>query len=136
MYRIFGKTKDRKRIIIPSIILIGFFSTPVSAFLIWVAVSSNDPISYLIALVVTLFVFLFSAAHIKNIYEFPPVQIDENFLIVSRPLQKRVAFTLDKITTVKRFINSVIIIHNGIPALLNFNSLCNEEVSEIVDLIQ
>ncbi len=136
MYQEFGKAKNWKRVVLPAIILFSFFSMPISAFLMYIAIEKMQ-ISYLaISLLMSLFVFIFPAIHIRNLYSFPPAEMDENFLVINQPLQNRKAYTLKNITWVRKFLKSIIFMHNGFPVLFNVGSLNNQEVSKIVELIK
>jgi hypothetical protein len=135
MYKELGKAKNCKRIIVPSIILFGFFSLPVSAFFIYVAIESMEFKTIVIASIIIFSVFLFSLIHVKNIYTFPPIEIDRYFLVVNQPFQKRTVYTIKNITWAKPFLKALIMVHNGVPALINLNSLSKEEIEELINLI-
>jgi len=136
VYLEFGKAKNWKRLIVPSVLLYGLFAIPVSWVFAYVAIDTMLLKNFVIALVVIIFVFVIPSIHIKNLYLFPPVEMDENFLIVNQPLQKRVAYTLRKVTWERAFLRGVFLLHNGVPTFINFHSLSREEVSKILSLIR
>ncbi len=136
MYKELGKAKNWKRTVVPSIILFGMVSLPVSAFLIYVAVESMELKTFIASILMSAIVFFIPTVHIKNIYVFPPVEIDNNFLVVNQPFQKRAVYTIKSITWIKVIFRGVIMVHNGIPAFVNLNSISKEEMVSLIDLIK
>ncbi len=128
--------KDWKRVIFPSIVLLGCFSVPISAFVMYVAIEKMQFDYFAISILITFFSFFFPAIHIRNLYSFPPIEIDENFLVVNQPLQNRKVYTLKNITWMRRFLKAIIIMHNGFPALINVGSTNKQDASRIIELVK
>ena len=136
MYKEFGKAKDWKRVIFPAILDFGCFSAPISVFVMHIAIERMQFDHLAISVLISFFVFLFSAIHIRNLYNFPPIEIDENFLVVNQPLQNRKVYTLKNITWMRKFLRAIIIIHNGYPALVNVGSRNKQDALKIIELIK
>ena len=136
MYQEFGKAKDWKRIILPAVVILGCFSVPVSTFIIYVSIQKMEFEHFAISIVVSFFSFLFPVMHLKNLYCFPPIEIDQNFMVVNQPFQNRKAYTLKNITWIHKFLKGVIFIHNGFPTLVNVGSSNKEDVLQIIELIK
>lgn len=135
MYQEFGKIRDWKRIIVPLIVIVIFFSAPFSVFLIYIAVDSNKLGVIVAAIVMVSFIWIFPLQHLRNLYNFPTLEIDDNFLVVNQIFQKRAVYTLKKITLVKPFMKSALLIHNGFPVLLNMNSLEKDDRKKVVRIL-
>ncbi len=136
MYKEFGKTKNWKRILFPSIFLIGFFSIPTSAFFLYTAMKGISLQSFFFLLFFVICGFFFPLKHLRNLYIFPPIQLDDNFIVVNQPFQNRCVYTLKQISNVKVFLKSVIFLHNSFPVLLNLNSLDESERIYIVERLK
>lgn len=136
MYKKFGKTKDWKRVLGPFIVVICFFSVPISVFLIYIAVESKEVGSFVAAITMSFFVWAFPLQHLRNLYVFPLLEIDDNFVVVNQILQKRAVYTLKQITKVRPLFKSVLFIHNGFPVLLNMNSLTESDRLNVINILK
>jgi len=122
--------------VIPSIILLGVFSIPISAFVIWIAYDSPK-IEYLFITPVTVLVlFAFPIRHLRNLYNFPSIELDNNFMVVNQPFQNRSVYTLSNVGYVKPFLKSVLFLHNGFPAIINMNNIVENDRVYIVMLLK
>jgi len=135
MYRSFGKVRDWKRIVWPSITVVLLLSFPYTAFSIFLMVDTKDAQIILPLLVVNVMVPAVAYRYLRNLYVFPPIEIDQNFMVVNQPYLKRSVYRLDVITWTKRIFKSVILIHNGFPAIVHLDSLSEEERIEIMSIL-
>lgn len=136
MYKEFGKPKDWKRVISTAVFLIGCFSLPVSVLFIYLAVQIDELNFYAYTFICCSFVIYFPATHLINLYSFPSVIIDDNFLVVTTSFQKRRVYTLNKITNVHKFFSAIFFLHNNLPVLIKIESSnIKEDTAELINLL-
>lgn len=134
MYREFGKTKSWRRILLPSIATVGLY-LPFSAFIIYIALQKMELNVLLIAFGLVAFSIIFPLRHLRDLYIFPLVAIDQHFIVANQPLQPRRVYTLSKVTHVQPFLKSVFFLHNSFPALLTMNTLTKDERAYILGIL-
>ncbi len=79
--------------------------------------------------------FYLPIKHIFNLYTFPLIQLDGNFMVITQPFQIRYVYNLNKISLVKPFLKSVFFLHNGFPVLINLHALPESERNQFIDTI-
>lgn len=119
----------------PSTVLIGLFSIPTSAFLIYISLEKHDVQYLLTTLLISMFVFYFPIKHVAQLYTFPLIEIDNNFLVYNHFLQQRVVYNLDKISSVKHFSNAVFFVHNGFPTLISTRGLSKTDHKAFLEIL-
>lgn len=135
MYQAFGKAKSWKRVLVPSILLIGLFSIPTTAFLIYIAIGKHDFQFVLTTLLFCFAAFFFPIKHLYQIYTFPLIEIDNNFMVYNHPFQQRVVYNLNKISSVKHFSTLVFFFHNGFPTLVSTRGLSESDQKSLLETL-
>lgn len=135
MYKAFGTTKNWRRIVWPFITLAVLLCLPYTAFSIYMMVYSGDIQVVLPLFVANIMVFAIPYRHLRNLYMFPPIEMDHNFMVVNQSFQKRCVYRLDAITWMKTIFKSVILVHNGFPAIVHLSFLTDKERSEIMSIL-
>ncbi len=136
MYKTFGKTKSWKRILLPSILLIGLFSLPMTALFISTLLVRMNFEHFLVTTLLVIFVFYFPVKHLCNLYAFPFIEIDDNFMVLTQSFQSRNVYTLNQITSVKPIMKSIFFMHNGFPVLINIHALTERERKHFLEIIE
>ncbi|MEE9344946.1 MAG: hypothetical protein V3U88_05005 [Methylococcales bacterium] len=136
MYQSFGKTKSWQRILLPSIILIGLFSLPATVWLISHLLTNINIENLLVTMLFIFAAVYFPIKHVSDLYTFPFIEIDDNFMVLTQSFQSRSVYTLNQITSVKAFMKSVFFVHNGFPVLINVHTLTDRERKHLLDVIE
>jgi hypothetical protein len=85
--------------------------------------------------VLIIFVFYYPVKHVYELYIFSLIEIDNNFLVLTQPFQRRSVYTLNQITSVKPFFKSVFFLHNRFPVLINIQTLTERERKQLLKII-
>ena len=94
MYRKFGKEHSLKRAVLPFAILFCMIAVPISIFFVFWVIESTKPVEFITGVILAATPLAVTFIHVKNIYVFPPVEIDNYFLVINQPFQKRSVFTI------------------------------------------
>jgi len=132
----FSSTQNWKRLIWPTLILVGLCAVPFTLFLIHVAIDAGD-LQYTLTTAVMLLVLWFVVLrHLHTVYSFPFIQVDENFLVLCDLFSKRKVYNVEKISNAKKFLKSIYFAHNGWPVFINLHTLSNLEREKVWSLLE
>jgi hypothetical protein len=124
----FGKRKDIKRPLVTGLILVGIGWLPVSCFLVFVSIDSGSFETSAFSLVLIVVLGGVILRHLHELYEYPLVEINDKYMIVTAPFSKRGTYELSRIHRVWVFGPSVFFTYMGWPTFLTIRGLREEQV--------
>ena len=127
----FGSTKDWRRLIWPTLLLVGLCAIPFTLFVTHVAFDLGDLQYTLTTAVILLVLWFVVLKHLHTVYSFPLIEIDQNYLVVCDLFLKRKVYNLNKISNPKKFMKSAYFSYNGWPALINLHTLSSIEREKV-----